>query len=65
MYLCDKHKKYDWYPTDLKERARVHEYANWQHYNLRLTGSMLFRAKVKFKFSFLLNKSSFRSLHHV
>jgi hypothetical protein len=47
MYLCDKHKKYDWYPTDLKERARVHEYANWQHYNLRLTGSMLFRAKVK------------------
>jgi glutathione S-transferase len=50
-YLCDKYKKFDWYPTGLKERARVHEYANWQHANLRMTGSMLFRTKVKLDFS--------------
>ena len=46
-YLCDKYKKYDWYPVDLQERARVNEYANWQHTNLRAMGSMLFREKVK------------------
>jgi glutathione S-transferase len=54
MYLCDKYKKHDWYPTELKERARVHEYAHWQHANLRATGSMLFRTKVKFKFFYLI-----------
>jgi glutathione S-transferase len=53
MYLCDKYKKYDWYPTELKERARVNEYAHWQHLNLRLTGAMLFRTKVRLKFFFL------------
>ena len=46
-YLCNKYKKYDWYPVDLQERARVNEYANWQHMNLRAMGSMLFREKVK------------------
>lgn len=46
MYLCDKYKMHKWYPTDLRERARVNEYANWQHFNLRATGSMLFRTKV-------------------
>lgn len=45
-YLSDKHKKSDWYPTDLKERARVNEYTNWQHLNLRANGSMLFQTKV-------------------
>jgi glutathione S-transferase len=55
MYLCDKYKKHDWYPTELKERARVNEYAHWQHLNLRTTGSMLFRAKVKLKIFFFSN----------
>ncbi len=58
MYLCDKYKKYDWYPAELKERARVNEYAHWQHLNLRANGSMLFRAKVKSKNS-LFNKQNF------
>ncbi len=47
MYLCDKYNKPDWYPTETRERARVNEYANWQHLNLRASGAMLFRAKVK------------------
>lgn len=47
MYLCDKYKKHDWYPVELKERARVNEYAHWQHMNLRAMGSMLFRTKVQ------------------
>ncbi|CAF0937405.1 unnamed protein product [Adineta steineri] len=46
MYLCDKYKKNDWYPVDLKDRARVNEYANWQHANLRANGAMLFRTKI-------------------
>ncbi|CAF2622663.1 unnamed protein product [Rotaria sp. Silwood2] len=45
-YLCDKYKMNDWYPTDLKQRARVNEYTHWQHLNLRATGSMLFRTKI-------------------
>jgi len=48
-YLSDKHKKYDWYPIELKERARVNEYTHWQHLNLRANGSMLFQTKVKMK----------------
>lgn len=48
-YLSDKHKKSDWYPTELKERARVDEYNNWQHLNLRGNGSMLFQTKVNEK----------------
>ncbi len=46
-YLSDKHKKSDWYPTELTERARVDEYNNWQHLNLRANGSMLFQTKVE------------------
>ncbi|CAF0941997.1 unnamed protein product [Rotaria sordida] len=45
-YLCNKHKKSNWYPTDLHEQARVNEYTHWQHLNLRLTGSTLFQTKV-------------------
>ncbi|CAF0819340.1 unnamed protein product [Adineta ricciae] len=45
-YLCEKHKKYDWYPKELKDRARVDEYNNWQHANLRLNGSTLFLSKI-------------------
>ena len=46
-YLCDKHKKHDWYPTELQERARVNEYTHWQHLNLRMNGSGLFQTKVQ------------------
>ncbi|UJR37531.1 hypothetical protein I4U23_030233 [Adineta vaga] len=46
MYLCDKYEKLDWYPKDLRARAHVNEYANWQHSNLRANGSMLFRTKI-------------------
>ena len=53
MYLCDKYKKHDWYPNELKEQARVNEYTHWQHFNIRANGSMLFRTKVKLKFSIL------------
>ncbi|CAF1139303.1 unnamed protein product [Rotaria sp. Silwood1] len=45
-YLCDKHKKHDWYPTELHKRARINEYTHWQHSNLRANGSMLFQTKV-------------------
>ncbi len=66
MYLCDKYKKHDWYPTELRERARVNEYAHWQHLNLRATGSMLFRTKVKICFyDELKTKFSFRLSHLV
>jgi len=58
-YLCDKHKKHDWYPTELKERARVNEYTHWQHLNLRANGSMLFRTKVQLNLSILSVIDSF------
>lgn len=45
-YLSDKYKKPEWYPVELKERARVNEYTNWQHLNLRANGSALFQTKV-------------------
>ena len=45
-YLCNKYHLDRWYPKDSKERARVDEYVNWQHLNIRATGSMVFRAKV-------------------
>lgn len=45
-YLSDQYKKNEWYPTDLKERARVDEYNHWQHLNLRANGSMVFQTKV-------------------
>ena len=46
MYLCDKHKLTNWYPTSLQERARVNEYSHWQHFNIRANGAMVFRTKV-------------------
>jgi len=34
-----------WYPADVKKRARVDEFMEWQHITLRVGGSMLFRRK--------------------
>lgn len=33
-YLADKHKKSQWYPTDLKERAEVDKWLDWNHTRL-------------------------------
>lgn len=46
-YLADKYQVSDhWYPKDLQKRARVDTYMAWQHLNLRLFGSLVFRTKV-------------------
>lgn len=34
-----------WYPKDVKKRALVDEYLEWQHNNTRLFGAMYFRTK--------------------
>ena len=36
----------NWYPKDSKQQARIDEYLEWQHLNVRLFGSMIFRLKV-------------------
>ena len=61
MYLCDKYSKHDWYPTETRQRARVNEYANWQHLNLRANGAMLFATKVKIRV-LILNEVNTRFL---
>ncbi|XP_028313270.1 glutathione S-transferase theta-1-like [Gouania willdenowi] len=35
-----------WYPSDLQQRARVHEYLSWQHQNLRAHGSRMYQMRV-------------------
>jgi len=46
-YLSDKYKVADhWYPKDLQRRAMVDRFMAWQHLNLRMFGSMVFRTKV-------------------
>jgi glutathione S-transferase len=62
-YLSDKHKKPDWYPTDLQNRARVNEYNNWQHLNLRANGSMLFQTKVEMINFFCIQYLPFLGYH--
>jgi len=45
-YLSDKYQVKDhWYPKDLQHRALVDRFMAWQHLNLRLYGSMVFRTK--------------------
>lgn len=34
-----------WYPKESKSQARIDEYLEWQHLNMRLAGSSLFRTK--------------------
>jgi len=47
QYLSVKHKVPDhWYPSDLKKRARVDEFLNWQHLNLRAFGAQYFLTRV-------------------
>lgn len=47
-YICATRKVDDhWYPADPRERARVEEYLNWHHTNIRLgAGSYFFRKYV-------------------
>jgi len=45
-YLSDKYQVKDhWYPRDLQQRAIVDRFMAWQHLNLRMYGSMVFRTK--------------------
>jgi len=47
-YLADKYQVADhWYPKQLQRRAYVDRFMAWQHLNLRLFGSMVFRSQVK------------------
>eukprot|EP01088_Endostelium_zonatum_P005286 TRINITY_DN1683_c0_g1_i1.p1 TRINITY_DN1683_c0_g1~~TRINITY_DN1683_c0_g1_i1.p1 ORF type:complete len:225 (+),score=42.78 TRINITY_DN1683_c0_g1_i1:91-765(+) len=42
-YLCTKHKLTKWYPTDLKQRAKVDEYLNFHHNYTRYATADIFR----------------------
>ncbi|KAK2185917.1 hypothetical protein NP493_217g04018 [Ridgeia piscesae] len=45
-YLCgSRHMPEHWYPVDVCRRARVDEFFGWQHTNLWLPSSLLFRTK--------------------
>jgi len=45
-YLSEKYQVQDhWYPRDLQARALVDRYMAWQHLNLRMFGSIVFRTK--------------------
>ena len=36
-YLVQKHQLPDhWYPSDLEKRAKINEYLDWHHQNLRV-----------------------------
>lgn len=49
QYICMKYKLAEhWYPLATPEtHARVQEYLNWQHANIRFHGTMLFRILVR------------------
>jgi len=34
-YLADKYKAHDWYPTDLRARAKINQYLHWHHSAIR------------------------------
>lgn len=47
-YLAHENKdKFEdnWYPVDVKKRALVDEYMEWQHNNTRMTCAMFFQTK--------------------
>lgn len=35
QYLCEKHQLQNWYPSDLRQRARVNFWLHWNHSNTR------------------------------
>jgi len=46
-YLAVKYNVDDhWYPKDIQKQARVDEYMNWQHLNLRAFGAQYFMTRV-------------------
>ncbi len=47
-YLCQKYKLPDhWYPSDLTRRAKVDEYLDWHHTQLRVGAAYTFFMKVR------------------
>uniref|UniRef100_A0A1A8QTN4 glutathione transferase n=1 Tax=Nothobranchius pienaari TaxID=704102 RepID=A0A1A8QTN4_9TELE len=47
IYLAEKFETPDfWYPTDIRQRARVNEYLSWQHQGIRTHGSKVFWLRV-------------------
>ncbi|KAG8458297.1 hypothetical protein KFE25_005144 [Diacronema lutheri] len=46
-YLSDKFSWHDIYPTDVLERARVHEYMSWSHRNTREASTRVFGPHVR------------------
>lgn len=62
-YLAREYDIQDnWYPKDSKSQARVDEYLEWQHLNIRLFGSMVFRERVCI-LVFMLHFSSYNVLY--
>ncbi len=46
-YLCQKFKLPNhWYPSELTRQAKVDEYLNWHHSNLRVGAAYTFFMKV-------------------
>ena len=55
QYLCAKNPVADdWYPSDVKARARVDEYLAWYHLNTRYSAASIFVTKVVFSLLILL-----------
>ncbi|XP_013881666.1 glutathione S-transferase theta-1b [Austrofundulus limnaeus] len=47
IYLAEKFRTPDsWYPADVRQRARVHEYLSWQHSAMRWHGVRIFWLRV-------------------
>lgn len=58
-YLALKYKIPDhWYPSDIKKQARIDEYMNWQHLNLRAQGSQYFLTRVRWLRLLIVRDSS-------
>lgn len=53
VYLCSVFPVADnWFPVDIKERAKVNAYLNWHHLNLRYgCGYFIFKTIIKPRFS--------------
>ena len=49
IYLCEKYNWNQWYPNDLKLRAKIHQYMNWHHHNTRKS-SLVFRSMMLLHF---------------